>query len=114
MVKVIANLYSLYHNSRMSRASDLHDDLFYPLGLWNLMKDELHIFPCCLNCDISELEKCLDHSVRMRGNVLYPMTVQFRDFSIEESMLVAVNNATVGDNDCIECVYCERVKDAKP
>ena len=42
------------------------------------------------------------------------MTMQFRNLSIEESVLVAVNNTAIGDGDGIERIHCQKIKDREP
>lgn len=42
----------------------------------------------------------------MGRNVLNPVAMQFRNFPVEEAMLVAVNDAAVGNDDRIERVNC--------
>ena len=50
----------------------------------------------------------------MHRDILYAMTVQFGNFSIEEPMLVAVNDTPVSDNDCVEGLHCQRVENREP
>ena len=85
MIKVITNPRLLYHglNSGSSGTSNLHDHILDSFWLRNLVENELFLRSGGLNGHISKGEESLNESVGMHGNVLYPMVVQFRNFSIE-------------------------------
>ena len=115
MIKVIANRHPLYHPAflvihrfytRMSRGSNLHNDVFHSIGSWNLMKNKLFLCPGGLNRNISKFKKGLDYPVCMRRNVLDAVTMQLGNFPIEKTVLVAANNTMVGDDDSIERINC--------
>ena len=78
----------------MSRGGNLHNDVFNLLRLGHLVEDELFLGSGGLDGHISEFEESLQESVRMHGNVLYPVIVQFGDLAVEESVEASHRKAT--------------------
>lgn len=90
--------------------ADLHDLIFDIFWSRNLHKFELFFSPGRLHLQIAETKEGLNRPVHMHRDILQPRQMQFRNRAIEETVLGAVDNPSVGDNPNIQSIHRQRIE----
>ena len=93
---------------------DFHNSVLDFVRIWHHTKEKSLLFTGGLYEDVAEIKDSRNDALHGRGDVLDTGEVEFADMAIEESLLLDIHNALVGDDPDVEVVINPGEKTEKP
>lgn len=91
-----------------------HDDVLQPIRVGNAAEEEMFFFGSALNADIAIIEKGLEETVDVDGNILDAGELELAHFPGEEAVLFDIDDAVIRDDPGIEPDIDPDEKDIDP